>query len=626
MSIRMKLHVGIIGGLSICLVMMGLILVWVWKESSSSIARAQHFGDVVQAVFELDSVTNEYFLYREERPREQWFARYDSLGKILARSEVNGPDEQLRLDLIDQGYQDVRPLFERLVDEVERSQSDESGIDGSVDIEQRLIGQIAQKSQTMVENAFLLSEASTDSVHRVQLLGTITLASVGGFIIILLVLINVRISNSIVMQIADLSEAATAIAAGNLSRRVPAHSKDELGQLAVTFNLMTEKLQTSKVQIEDIWEFRQAIFSTALVGILAYDAGGDCVLANKAAASITGGTQEQILQQNFHEIESWKGSGLLEAAQLTLSGGGDRRVEALITSAFGKDVWLDCLFSPFASEGNPHLLLMVDDITDRKRAEQQLQAHAAMLEQSNRDLQEFAYVASHDLQEPTRKILAFGDRLKANFAESLDPEAEDYLNRMQSASRRMQTLINDLLTLSRVTTSGQSFIEVDLNQIAQDVISDLEVQIQETGGEVMVSELPCIEADPSQMHQLLQNLVSNALKFHHVDRHPGVRISADTFVDDESVPYLAQGGQERCRIRIEDNGIGFKMEYLERIFQPFQRLQGREKYEGTGMGLAIVRRIVERHGGEITAVSDPGQGATFIVTLPIIQEERRRIS
>jgi signal transduction histidine kinase len=222
--------------------------------------------------------------------------------------------------------------------------------------------------------------------------------------------------------------------------------------------------------------------------------------------------------------------------------------------------------------------------------------------------------------------LAFGDRLKANFAESLDPKAEDYLNRMQSASRRMQTLINDLLTLSRVTTRGQPFIEVDLNQIAQDVISDLEVQIQETGGEVVVSELPCIEADPAQMRQLLQNLVSNALKFHHVDRHPRVRISAEMFVDDEPDPNLEQGGQECCRIRIEDNGIGFKIEYLDRIFQPFQRLQGREEYEGTGMGLAIARRIIERHDGEITAVSEPGQGATFIVTLPIIQEERRRIT
>lgn len=234
------------------------------------------------------------------------------------------------------------------------------------------------------------------------------------------------------------------------------------------------------------------------------------------------------------------------------------------------------------------------------------------LQRSNRELQDFASVASHDLQEPLRKIQAFGDRLRARCAEQLSDDGRDYLARMQTAAGRMSVLINDLLTFSRVTTKALPFEPTDLNDTLAAVRSDLESRIEQTSGTVEAGPLPTIEADPTQMRQLFQNLVSNGLKFHRDDVPPRVQITA-------SSPEPAADGTELCEIRVRDNGIGFDEKYLDRIFEIFQRLHGRNAYEGTGIGLAVCRKIVERHGGRITAESQPGQGATFIVHLPCRQ-------
>jgi signal transduction histidine kinase len=252
-------------------------------------------------------------------------------------------------------------------------------------------------------------------------------------------------------------------------------------------------------------------------------------------------------------------------------------------------------------------------------ANEHLRRSALELERSNRELQDFAFVASHDLQEPLRKIQAFGDRLTGKHGATLGPEGVDYLERMQAAARRMHLLINDLLTFARVSSRTQPFVPVDLGQVAREVLSDLEARIQQTGGRVESGELPRLDADPLQMRQLLQNLVANGLKFHRPEEPPVVRISAVVISQDADGSGGADGGSPQARIMVADNGIGFDMKYLDRIFTPFQRLHGRTEYEGTGMGLAVCRRIVERHGGTLTAESAPGQGARFLVTLPIHQ-------
>ncbi|MEP0880998.1 ATP-binding protein [Trichocoleus sp. ST-U3] len=259
------------------------------------------------------------------------------------------------------------------------------------------------------------------------------------------------------------------------------------------------------------------------------------------------------------------------------------------------------------------------EISERQRTEEKLKAYTFKLEQSNRELQDFAFVASHDLQEPLRKIQAFGDRLKLKYGESLTNEGKDYLERMQKAAQRMQTLINDLLAFSRVTSKAQPFTRVNITNVLQEVLSDLEVHIQKVGAQVEIGELLTIDADPSQMRQLLQNLISNALKFRRQEEAPVVKIWSQLLEKDEQLWTQDLSARPMCQIMVEDNGIGFDEKYLDRIFTVFQRLHGRNEYEGTGVGLAICRKIVERHGGTITAKSILGEGATFIVTLPVKQ-------
>jgi len=260
--------------------------------------------------------------------------------------------------------------------------------------------------------------------------------------------------------------------------------------------------------------------------------------------------------QDFHNIE------------VLLRIGEDVGVPALLSGSVFRDIDGKAMGT----------VLLVRDVTERKCMEEQLNAYMRRLEQSNRQLQEFAAVASHDLQEPLRKIKAFGDLLISKHGKVFNDEAMDFLERMRNAAERMQILMESLLTYSRVTTKAEPFTSRRL-----------------------------------QMHQLFQNLLGNALKFHG-DRKPIVKVSCRT----RSSPRGTLGN-ETCRIYVEDNGIGFDEKYLDRLFAPFQRLHGRNEYEGTGMGLAICNRIVERHGGSIEASSSPGNGAKFTVTLPLRQ-------
>lgn len=230
--------------------------------------------------------------------------------------------------------------------------------------------------------------------------------------------------------------------------------------------------------------------------------------------------------------------------------------------------------------------------------------HAQKLEQSNSDLEQFAFLASHDLQEPLRKIQAFGDLLRMEAGDDLSETAQDYLERMGKAAGRMRDLINALLEYSRAMRSQVPLSKVDLGSLVNEVLGDLEARIAEDNASVEVGPLPVVKANPMQMRQLFQNLISNGLKYHRPDTPPEVSISSHC-------------EDEVCHIEVADNGIGMEEQYLDKIFAPFQRLHGRSEYEGTGIGLAVCRVIAERHGGSISVRSTPGSGSTFVVTLPV---------
>ncbi|WP_461073752.1 sensor histidine kinase [Spirosoma horti] len=241
-----------------------------------------------------------------------------------------------------------------------------------------------------------------------------------------------------------------------------------------------------------------------------------------------------------------------------------------------------------------------------------------LLVRSNANLQTFAYIASHDLQEPLRKIQQFGDLLKTRYTDSTD-ETLVYLERMQTAASRMSTLIRDLLEYSRISTQRDQSAPVSLQAIVASVLDTLDWTIQQTGAQLQVGPLPTLTGDASQLGQLFQNLLSNALKFRRADVPPQIQVWAQAvaFVDLPAGVKPGRVAVEYHRIDVQDNGVGFEEKYLDRIFQIFQRLHGKNEYGGTGIGLAICEKVVTNHGGAITANSQPGQGATFTLYLPV---------
>ncbi len=256
-------------------------------------------------------------------------------------------------------------------------------------------------------------------------------------------------------------------------------------------------------------------------------------------------------------------------------------------------------------DANARLEFVNRELADSNDA---LERRAGELARSNAELEGFASIASHDLQEPLRKVRTFTQQLTVVEADRLSEKGRDYLQRANAAAERMQNLIEGLLKYSRVATHARPFAPVDLEQVTHEVLDDLSAQIERTGALVHVAELPTVSADALQIRQLMQNLISNALKFHRVDTTPEVRIEA-TVVDDI------------VQLSVSDNGIGFDPQYSRRIFRVFERLHGRGEYPGTGIGLALCRKIAERHGGGVVADGEPGIGSTFIVTLPVYQSE-----
>lgn len=253
---------------------------------------------------------------------------------------------------------------------------------------------------------------------------------------------------------------------------------------------------------------------------------------------------------------------------------------------------------------------LADEVKARTK---ELTLYAEELARSNRELEDFAFVASHDLQEPLRKIRAFGDRLMTSYASTIDPKGQDYLKRMYNAAERMSNLISDLLEYSRINTRGKAFVVVSLDQVIHDVIDDLEVAIDESSAIIQATPLPEINGDITQLNQLFLNLLSNAIKFKQDGTPPIISISYkessvfDSILKTDSLWY---------EISIKDNGIGFSQEFEDKIFIPFQRLHTRNQYKGTGIGLAICRRIVERHGGDISVKSEIDSGTEFTIKIP----------
>jgi PAS domain S-box-containing protein len=401
----------------------------------------------------------------------------------------------------------------------------------------------------------------------------------------------------------------------NDRRQVERTMAQQTKELERSKDVLEMHVQERTQELQKLQRRTESILNSAGEGIYGLDLQGRINFVNPAAAKITGWRVEEMIGKFEYEIVL---RGQPDTESLQKDARGEHLTDQVFFRRDGAAFPVEYVRTSIKEkEKLVGAVVIFKDITERKRTEEAINRKAAELARSNAELEQFAYVASHDLQEPLRKIQAFGDRLKTKCDAVNLEEGRDYLERMQGAAARMRTLINDLLTFSRVIRSSQPFVEADCNAIIKGVLSDLEVHIEQCKATIEVAQIPNIEADPMQMRQLFQNLIGNALKFQPPNHQPVVKIGAQLIKN----PFAGTADEdpyaEQCEITVQDNGIGFDEKYLDKIFAVFQRLHGRDGYEGTGVGLAVCRRITERHGGIITAKSKPGEGATFIVTFPV---------
>lgn len=337
------------------------------------------------------------------------------------------------------------------------------------------------------------------------------------------------------------------------------------------------------------------------------------VLVNEAAAQMTGQNRAQMLEKKFSDIFPENHQQLIDEYVRVIETGVDFRTEIEVELA-GEMVWFKILAVKF----NDGVVFTFSDITKQKENELQLRNYTQELKRSNEDLEQFAYVASHDLQEPLRKIRSFGDRLITKYRDKLDHTGQDYIERMQAASGRMQNLIEDLLAFSRITRSSELPGKVELKKMFDEISDDLADQISREHATLAYHKMPPVLAVKGQIRRLFQNLISNAIKFRKPDEDPKIRISGEklTAMDVTKEFVFTPRYKYYVKITVSDNGIGFDEKYSEQIFNVFQRLHGKNEFEGTGIGLAICKKIVSHHGGIIAAKSKEGLGSDFIVILP----------
>ncbi len=348
------------------------------------------------------------------------------------------------------------------------------------------------------------------------------------------------------------------------------------------------------------------IINTTAEGYWEIDNNNINIEVNDALCKMLGYSRQEIIGRSCYDFVDGQNAEILKEQEALMGLSKDRKFNIILKKSDGSDLHAR-IHATTIKDNNGNItgaFAFVTDITELLQIEGSVARYAAELERSNKELQDFAYIASHDLQEPLRKIVAFGDRLVERTSATLDEQSKDYLRRMQAAALRMQHFIEDLLQYSRIHTRPQPFAPVDLRVVIQEALIDLEECFRQSNAMLVMDELPIIEADPLQMRQLFSNLLSNAIKFRKKDIPPLINISYKS-LDENSV-----------ELKVVDNGIGFDEQYKDKLFKPFSRLHGKSDYPGTGMGLAICDKIVKRHGGMISVNSEVGKGTTFTITLP----------
>jgi len=657
MNIKSRLYIS--AGISIVLV---VALVSVVLVTSGRIAeenkKHQLLMDVYVSVSELDTVTYDYLLHHEERMERQWNIKHHSLGEIL-----DGLAEKEGMLPIRADYAALGNLFSQItVNYEERQKYIQEGaaqekIDTITELEERLVAQLLIKSHSIIADASRLAEEAHTEATEAQRVAsnlTVILMIVLAIIVATVSLLTVR---SISKPLNELTKGAEIIGKGDLDHKVEIKTKDELGELAAAFNQMTERRQLAHETLRQSEAKYQDLFDSAPVAYFCVGIDGLIKGANKAAENLSGYRSEELQKMKvfnlYAEESKEKAKGLFEKFKRGISWENE---EMIYERKDGQKIHGLLSVRPIKDENG--LVLeshsVVVDITERKRAEDELEQHRNRLEEmvgirtaeldkriseaeqlnsamvnlmedlrvskeilatrsqqlteANKELDAFAYSVSHDLRAPLRAVAGFSQMLVEDYGDKLDEQGQHQLDVIQGSARQMGQLIDDLLAFSRLGRKELRMLDINMRALAEEVIKQFQIIEPERTARLKVDALPPTVGDRSMIREVFANLLSNALKYTAPREAAVIEVNAKTERDENIYS-------------VRDNGVGFDMKYTGKLFKVFQRLHSTEEFEGTGIGLALVKRIVHRHGGRVWAEGQVNQGATFYFALPIRKEK-----
>ena len=495
MKIRTRFLLG--GGLAAATTLALVVVLFFTFGRITEAVNTHRVGDeVAEGTFDLNLLLSEYLQYHEERARTQWHLRHKSLGRVLSTAEFKGPRERGLLRVIREEHENVAGLFARLVAAYEEPGAGREEGAVSVQLQERLVGQLAMKSQRMVSSAGRLDEIELLKIEAARDRAALCVVVLAVGTVVVLGVTAILMGSSVVRPVRELQKGTEIVGTGDLDYRVGTSANDEIGQLGRAFDQMTERLKAVTVSRDEL----------------------------------------------------------------------------------GKEVG------------------------ERRRAEGALERRTREVETVNKELEAFAYSVSHDLRAPLRSMDGFSQVLLEDYADELDEQGKDHLQRVRAASQKMGQLIDDLLRLSRVTRAEMRRETVDLSDLAQETVRALRQGEPERQVECVVQDGVTANGDPDLLRIVLENLLGNAWKF--TGKGPGAKIEFGSAEHEGEAVYF-----------VRDDGVGFDMAYVDKLFGAFQRLHSTADFAGTGIGLATVQRIVRRHGGQVWAEGAVEKGATFYFTL-----------
>ncbi|MGD0280982.1 MAG: ATP-binding protein [Dissulfurispiraceae bacterium] len=599
---RLKINILLFAGMVFTI---SLFFVMALRMQQGAFERSEATDELARGSYLLSSLSDRYLRYPEKRPKEQWKIAYNALVKNLYSIELKRSRWHYITGRMGQNLNNMRVLFDNLVATVDEKVPGPQALINNTALDRQrtqLADLIVKRSREVSLDAVRLTSLSNEEIADINRRIIIFIPIVIAVLSAITLLSAQRISRSIINPINKLRAGVEIIGSGNTDVHIGAVSNDEIGELSKAFDQMAEHLKATTVSrdelAKEVAERKLAQKEQAHLAsfpelnptpILEINHDGKIIYVNPTAMELFPDIAAAGLEHPF-----------LAGLQPVIS----QFKKGLIRS-FTREVEANRSFFHQTVHHVPEIdavRVYSADITLLKRAEEEREMLLADVQRSNKELVDFAYVASHDLQEPLRTMSSFAELLANKYRGKLDEKADTFIGYIVDSAGRMKILINDILAYSRVTTMGKAFAETDCNAVFSRIIMNLQLIVKEAAAKITCDTLPTVMADSVQLGQLFQNLIGNAIKYHG-EEPPKVHISA-------------RKQDAEWFFSVADNGIGIEQEYFERIFVIFQRLHGRANYPGTGIGLAVCKKIVERHGGRIWVESETGKGSTFYFTIP----------